>query len=175
MRSKPSVILIREWEAQLTGSGCCGRVGGDFLAPNGERTFRERRACMEGMAPLSRTLRETFGDAIELQVVDPRNAFLIFLLLRDFWAFRVGIVESFKTISTITIQSVVVNGRLVSRGEWPDPSDVVQVLADDVASQHSPNQVQFSTRSPDTRRNSFTLLVTSTKPRERAWPAIIMS
>ena len=37
------------------------------------------------------------------------------------------------------------------------------------------NQVQFSTRSPETRRNSFTLLVISTNPKERAWPAIIMS
>ena len=88
MRTRPSVILIREWEGQLSGSGCCGRVEGDFLTREGEPVFRERRACMEAMAPLSRTLRERFGDAIELQVVDPRNAFLIFLLLRDFWAFR---------------------------------------------------------------------------------------
>ena len=98
MRTRPSVILIREWEAQLSGSGCCGRVEGDFLTREGEPVFRERRACMEAMAPLSRTLRERFGDAIELQVVDPRNAFLIFLLLRDFWAFRVGLVEALKTI-----------------------------------------------------------------------------
>ena len=48
---------------------------------------------MEAMGPLSPTLRERFGDAIELQVVDPRNPALIFLLLRDLWAFRVGLVE----------------------------------------------------------------------------------
>ena len=69
MRTKPSVILIREWEEQLSGSGCCGRVEGDFLTRQGEPVFRERRACMEAMAPLSRTLRERFGDAIELQVL----------------------------------------------------------------------------------------------------------
>lgn len=130
MITRPSVILIREWEAQLTGSGCCGRVGGDFLTRNGEPTFRERRACMEAMAPLSRRLRERFGDAIELHVVDPRNAFLVFLLLRDFWTFRVGIVESLKTIGRIPIQAVVANGRLIARGEWPDPLEVVQILED---------------------------------------------
>ena len=83
---------------------------------------------MEAMAPLSRTLRERFGDAIELQVLDPRNPALVFLLLRDFWAFRVGLVEALKTIGGLPIQAVVVNGRLLSRGEWPDPSEVVQIL-----------------------------------------------
>ena len=128
MRSRPSVILIREWEAQLSGSGCCGGLEGDFLTHEGEPVFRERRACMEAMAPLSRTLRERFGDAIELQVVDPRNPALLFLLLRDFWAFHVGLVEALKTIGWLPIQAVVVNGRLLSGGEWPDPLEVVQIL-----------------------------------------------
>ena len=128
MRTRPSVILIREWEEQLSGSGCCGRVGGDFLTREGEPAFRERRACMEAMAPLSRALRERFGEAIELQVLDPRNPALIFLLLRDFWAFRVGLGEALKTIGRLPIQAVVVNGQLISRGEWPDPLDVVEVL-----------------------------------------------
>ena len=128
MRTRSSVILIREWEEQLSGSGCCGRVEGDFLTREGEPAFRERRACMEGMAPLSRTLRERFGDAIELQVVDPRNPALLFLLLRDFWAFRVGLVEALKTIGWLPIQAVVVNGKLLVRGEWPDPLEVVRIL-----------------------------------------------
>jgi len=83
---------------------------------------------MEAMAPLSRTLREKFGDSIELQVVDPRNPALIFLLLRDFWAFRVGFIEALKTIGLLPVQAVVVNGRLLSRGEWPDPPEVVRIL-----------------------------------------------
>ena len=133
MRTRPSVILIREWEAQLSGSGCCGRVEGDFLAREGEPVFRERRACMEAMAPLSRTLRERFGDAIELQVVDPRNPVLVFLLLRDFWAFRVGLVEALKTIGGLPIQAVVLNGQLLSRGEWPDPLEVVEILEEAIS------------------------------------------
>lgn len=130
---RPSVILIREWEEQLSGSGCCGRVEGDFLNREREPAFRERRACMEAMAPLSRALREKFGDTIELQVVDPRNSFLVFLLLRDFWAFRVGFVEALKTIGRLPIQAVVVNGRLISRGEWPDPPEVVRILEEAIS------------------------------------------
>ena len=133
MRTRPSVILIREWEAQLSGSGCCGRLEGDFLTRQGEPVFRERRACMEAMAPLSRTLRERFGDAIELQVVDPRNPALAFLLLRDFWAFRVGLFEALKTIGRLPIQAVVLNGRLLSRGEWPDPLEVVEILEEAIS------------------------------------------
>jgi hypothetical protein len=131
MRTRPSVILIREWEGQLSGSGCCGRVSGDFLKTRaGQPTFPERRACMEAMAPLSRTLRERFGEAIELQVLDPRNPALLFMLVRDFWAFRVGILEALKTIGWLPVQAVVVNGRLLSRGEWPDPDEMVQILED---------------------------------------------
>ncbi len=133
MRTRPSVILVREWEAQLSGSGCCGRLEGDFLARDGEPIFRERRACMEAMAPLSRALRERFGDAIELQVLDPRNPALFFLLLRDFWAFRVGLVEALKTIGRLPIQAVVLNGKLLSRGEWPDPLEVVEILEEVIA------------------------------------------
>jgi hypothetical protein len=133
MRTRPSVILIREWEEQLSGSGCCGRVEGDFLTRQGEPVFRERRACMEAMGPLSRTLRERFSDAIELQVVDPRNPALVFLLLRDFWAFRVGLIEALRTTAGLPIQAVVVNGRLLSRGEWPDPFKVVQILEEAIS------------------------------------------
>ena len=133
MRTRPSVILVREWEAQLSGSGCCGRLEGDFLARDGEPIFRERRACMEAMAPLSRALRERFGDAIELQVLDPRNPALFFLLLRAFWAFRVGLVEALKTIGRLPIQAVVLNGKLLSRGEWPDPLEVVELLEEAIS------------------------------------------
>jgi len=88
---------------------------------------------MEAMAPLSRALRERFGDAIELQVLDPRNPALFFLLLRDFWAFRVGLVEALKTIGRLPIQAVVLNGKLLSRGEWPDPLEVVEILEEVIA------------------------------------------
>lgn len=129
VRERPSVILIREWEEQLSGSGCCGRVEGRFLARGGEPAFPERRACMDAMGPLYRTLRERPGDPIELQVVDPRNLpSMIFLLARDFWAFRVGLREALGTLGRLPVQGVVVNGRLVARGEWPDPADVLRVL-----------------------------------------------
>ena len=72
-RHRPSVILVREWEQQMSGSGCCGRLGGDLLALNGEPIFAERRAIMEALGPLYRGIKGAFGDTVEVLVVDPRN------------------------------------------------------------------------------------------------------
>lgn len=128
MDRKPSVLLIREWEAQMSGSGCCGRLEGDFLVCDGESLVPERRAIMEDMGPLYMALREGHGDSVDLEVVDPRNVSLFFLLVRDFWRFRVGLGEALRTLARIPVQAVVVNGRVVARGEWPPVERVMAVL-----------------------------------------------
>lgn len=133
MSRAPSVILIREWEAQMSGSGCCGRLEGDFLHCDSQPVAAERRAVMERMGPLYQGLRERFGDIAEIDVVDPRNATLFFMLIRDFFAFRVGLGEALRTLARIPIQAVVVNGRMVARGEWPDLEDVAAIIEADVA------------------------------------------
>jgi hypothetical protein len=133
MKRAPSVILIREWEAQMSGSGCCGRIEGDFLQCANQPVAAERRAVMERMGPLYKALRERFGDSADIDVVDPRNATLLFMLLRDFFAFRVGLREALRTLARIPIQAVVVNGRIVARGEWPAFEDVAAVIDGEVA------------------------------------------
>lgn len=133
MPNTTSVILVREWEQQMSGSGCCGRLEGDFAICSGERVFEERRAVMEGMGPVYRTLRKQFGDAIDVQVVDPRNVSLLFLLFRDFWTFRVGLGAALRTLLRLPKQGVVVNGRLVDRSVRPDPERVASVVAKSVA------------------------------------------
>ena len=58
------MILIREWEQQMSSSGCCGRLEGDVLLQQGVRCFPERRETMEEMGPLYRALRERWADEI---------------------------------------------------------------------------------------------------------------
>lgn len=126
---RPSVILIRESEEQLTGSGCCGRLEGEFLrCGDGRRVFAERRTAMERMGPLYRGLRRGYGDSVEIQVLDPRNVSLLFILLRDFLRYRVGLREAMRTLVDLPVQAVVVNGRLVARSEWPPLEDVAGLL-----------------------------------------------
>jgi hypothetical protein len=110
----------------MSGSGCCGRLEGDFLQCDGESFLPERRRVMEQMGPLYRTLRERLGDSAEIEVVDPRNIGLFFLLLRDFWRFRVGLGAALRTLASIPVQAVVVNGRVVARGRWPEPDEVLR-------------------------------------------------
>ena len=127
---KPSIILIREWEAQMSGSGCCGRLQGDVLNIGDRRVFPERRQAMEAMGPLYRAIRQRYGDSIDLLVVDPRNwVSLMARLVRDFVRSRVPLGEIWRTLRGISTVTVVLNGRIVARGDWPKPETVFQSIA----------------------------------------------
>jgi hypothetical protein len=145
MESRPSVILIREYDQQLTGSGCCGRLAGDFAICAGEPVFAERRLIMERMGSVYRKLEERFGDEIEIQVVDPRNFGLLFLLFRDIWAFRVGWRSAMHTLTRVGTHAVVVNGRLADRTDHPDPESIAAMVAGTPsghrAAPHSPSSL----------------------------------
>ena len=84
---------------------------------------------MQAMGPLYRALRERYDDAIDLDVVDPRDLLtVVVLLLRDFRRHQVGVLEALKTLARLPVQAVVVNGRLVARGRWPEPEEVIALL-----------------------------------------------
>ena len=126
---RPSVLLVREWEQQMSSSGCCGRLEGDFLAPQGERCFPERRDIMEAMGPLYRGLRERYGDDVEVNVIDPRNIGTLFTLLaRDFRAHRPGWRRALHTLFSYSVTTTIVNGRIVARGDWPTVDEVADAL-----------------------------------------------
>lgn len=127
--SRRSVLLIREWEQQMSSSRCCGRLEGDVLLQQGERCFPERREIMEEMGPLYRRLRRRWGDVVDVHVVDPRNLpTLVGLLWRDVRAGRVCPLEAVRTLFGISVTSVVVDGRLMWRGRWPSIAEVEAAL-----------------------------------------------
>lgn len=128
---KPSVLFVREWEQQMSSSGCCGRLEGDFLNWNGSSCFPERRRIMEEAGSVYREIREKYGDTVELRIVDPRNwPALLPILVRDFRRHHVPIREALKTLTGLTVNALVVNGRLVSQGDWPDQERVAGVLSE---------------------------------------------
>ena len=115
----------------MSSSGCCGRLEGDFLVQRGERCFPERRAKMEAMGPLYRDLRSRYGSTLDINVVDPRNLMaVIALLVRDARAHHIGIWAALHTLFRLKVNTVVVNGRLLARGRWPEPDEVYAVLGD---------------------------------------------
>ena len=124
-----SVILVREQEVQSTGGGGCGCLPGDVLRCVPEPAFRARPATAEAMGQLYRALRGRYGDAVEIQVVDPRNVLgLTFVLIRDFLRFRVSPLDALRTFGGLTAQAVIVDGRTVARGQWPSPDEVTDVM-----------------------------------------------
>jgi len=71
------VLLVREWDQQVGGSGCCGRLNTssvEALCDNATSPYARVREDMERVGEIYRALRERLDPAeVELTVVDPRN------------------------------------------------------------------------------------------------------
>jgi hypothetical protein len=129
MKTNPSVILVREWEQQMSSSGCCGRLEGDTLSWGGEQCFAERRRIMEKVGELYRAVRDRHGDAVEIRIVDPRNLpALIPTLVGEFRRYGVPLREALRTVFGLKVNSVVVNGRLASQKGLPDVAHLLALV-----------------------------------------------
>lgn len=125
--ARSSLILVREWEQQMSSSSCCGSLEGDLLEWGGERCFPERRRHMERAGELYREARRRFGADVEIHVVDPRNLVsLLPILVREFRRHRVSFGDALRTLFGLRVNAVVLNGRLVgsekapTRDPWPE-------------------------------------------------------
>lgn len=76
-RTRHRVLLVREWDQQVGGSGCCGRLNTasvDALCENAESPYAHAREDMERVGGIYSALCERLDPAeVELTVVDPRN------------------------------------------------------------------------------------------------------
>jgi len=128
---RPRIVLIREWEAQTSASGCCGRLEGQFFEGmgSGERVFPKRRADMEAMGPLYMALRRGWGDRIRLHVVDPRDLLtLIALLFGDARRCGIPLGTALRTLFRLPLLGVLLDGRLVASGRWPSLEEIIHLL-----------------------------------------------
>lgn len=124
------VLLVREADMQMSGSGCCGRIEGDarFWTDEG-CVFPERRRLMEEMGKIYVELTEHFGDRVRVEVVDPRNLFSYTALLwrarkkgirfRAFWA---NWVKGFNSAA------VIVDGEVLAAGKVPVSRSVIKAV-----------------------------------------------
>jgi len=133
------VLLVREWDEQMSGSGCCGRIGGlgsDLCHPEDFAPVRER---MEAMGAVYRALRKAIPGA-DITVVDTRNwAWLVPAVVRD--ARRSGLswpAVARQVVGATTPASVVVDGVVVSSGIVPEPAAAVAAVLDRIRDQGWP-------------------------------------
>ncbi len=128
MHSKPSIILIRETDAQLTGSGCCGKLDGDNAKFNDSFVFAETRQIKETMGDVFQTLTKKFSDSVEIAVVDPRNFLYLYpKILKDVLVFRPSLRSTLKAIfMMITVPSIVINGEIFRTNDFSNNEEVAQ-------------------------------------------------
>lgn len=125
------IILVREWDAQLAASGCCGRLGGENSELGDTDTFAANRCEMEAMGEVYRALRaELFDEDAEITVVDPRNMiWLIPSLLKDARKRGFGIAEAWGHLKRgVSYTAIVVDGKTLFSGRIPPVEDAVAAV-----------------------------------------------
>lgn len=97
---KHSVLLIKSVNDDSNNSCCSGEGEPD----NGEsldfKNFYDE-------------VKDNYRERVDLHVLDPRNSFLIFILFKDCFRFKVPFLTTLKTIFTYSVPSVIINGEVV--------------------------------------------------------------
>ncbi len=125
------IILVREWDAQLAASGCCGRLGGQNTELGDTETFAENRSEMEAMGEVYRALRaELFDEDAEISVVDPRNmVWLVPALLKDARQRGLGPREIWRQLRRgASYNAIVVDGKVLFSGRIPPVEEAVAAV-----------------------------------------------
>jgi hypothetical protein len=126
------VILVREWDAQVTGSGCCGRLGGrDTALGDPPEAFAHNRRETEAMGGIYQALRAGLrGRDVEITVADPRNtAWLPPALFLDARRHGLSPREIWATVTSgVSYNSIVLDGRVLFSGRIPTPGEAVAAV-----------------------------------------------
>jgi hypothetical protein len=130
------IILVREWDAQVAASGCCGRLGGENTEFGDTETFAANRREMEAMGEVYRALRaELFDEDAEITVVDPRNmVWLVPTILKDARRRRLGPKEVWTQLMRgVSYNAIIVDGRVLFSGTIPSREDAVTAVKKELA------------------------------------------
>lgn len=129
------VLLVRQWDQQVGGSGCCGRLNSatvESLCETGPSPYAEARADMERMGEVYVALRDRLDpEEVEVTVVDPRNTvWLMPAIWRDGRRRGLPLVERLRQMARATAPcTAVCDGLVVASDEAPDRT-VAAVAAD---------------------------------------------
>ena len=134
------IILVREWDAQVSASGCCGRLGGENSEFGDTDTFAANRCEMEAMGEVYRALRaELFDEDAEITVVDPRNmVWLVPTLLKDARKRGLGVKETWDHLKRgVSYTAIIVDGKTLFSGRIPKVEDAVRAVREEISSAES--------------------------------------
>ena len=129
------IILVREWDAQVSASGCCGRLGGENSELGEKETFAANRCEMEAMGEVYRALKaELFDEDAEITVVDPRNmVWLVPSLLKDARKRGLGLRETWDHLRRgVSYTAIIVDGKTLFSGRIPKVEDAVAAVKKEI-------------------------------------------
>lgn len=134
------VLLVREWDEQTSGSGCCGRLGSEAVEAINEAAqdpYARSRRDMERMGAVYRALQDRFGDELDLTVVDPRNTvWLLPAVWRDARRRGLPVSEALRQVNAATKPCAVVCDGMVLLADGT-PEEAVSAVEADLASRWS--------------------------------------
>jgi hypothetical protein len=131
MKMRHRIVLVREWDAQTSGSGCCGRLDGISGDLGEEHTYAHVRADMEAMGAVYRALRAEWpADEVEISVVDPRNMiWLVPAIWRDGRRRGMSPGEVWRQVRQGVAQNaIIVDGKVVLVGAVPHPEEALAAV-----------------------------------------------
>jgi hypothetical protein len=129
------VLLVREWDQQMAGSGCCGRLDTsavEAVTDLGDDPFAHCRPDMVRVGAAYAALRERFPeDEVEITVVDPRNtAWLLPAIWRDARRRGLSVGSTLRQVNRGTAACVLICDGLVLTQDAPPAEAVAAVEAD---------------------------------------------
>lgn len=131
------VVLVREWDQQMGGSGCCGRISSEAVrtvTDVADDPYEHCRPDMERMGSIYRALRARFDeDEVDLTVVDPRNTvWIVPAMWRDARRRGLSMRETLRQINAATTaRALLSDGKLIAVD--PDPDQAVAAVETDFA------------------------------------------
>lgn len=134
---RPRVLLVRQWDQQVGGSGCCGRfssVAAESVCSTGEDPYAHARVDMQVMGAVYRALRERYAeDELEVSVVDPRNtAWLVPAVWRDARRRGMSRRDALRQVHGATGPCAVVCDGLVLATDVAGPQEAVAAVEADL-------------------------------------------
>lgn len=136
------VLLVRQWDQQVGGSGCCGRLSSATLdtlhdpdcATRTDDPWAHAREDMEAMGRVYRALRDRLPAGVELTVADPRNtAWLLPAVWRDARRRGLGVLDALRQVHRATSPRALVCDGLVVATDVTDPEAAAAAVLEDLA------------------------------------------
>lgn len=123
------VILVREQDAQHSGSGCCGRLGESHSVLGAAADFGHSRARMEQMGEIYRALAAALPD-VDLVVADPRNVVWLYpAVWRVARRHGLGVGATLRSMARAgSPVAVVCDGQTLFSGRLPETHEVVETV-----------------------------------------------